>query len=360
MSYPKLLIDLKKVENNAAVIKELCNKNNISVTGVIKGFSAVKKITKSLFRAGYKSIASSRIDHLKEFSNMENIEKVLIRTPMLSEVEEVVKFSDISLNSEKIVLKKLNETAKKLKMMHKVILMFDVGDLREGLLSKEKLAELSMYVEKELKNILLYGIGTNMTCYGTVTPTIDNASKLVEATEFVENKLKRKIEIISGGATTSLPLLVNKGVPKRINHFRIGSAITTPLELIAFWNTEISGLFYDAFSIEAEIIELNSKPTHPVGILHLDAFGNKKTFVDKGIRKRAILAIGNADLGDCTKLQSTDSSINILGSSSDHLLIDIEDCSYNYKVGDTIKFLMHYQNVLFAMSQPTLKKIYIN
>ncbi len=360
MHYPKLFINLRKVEKNASIIKDLCNNNNISITGVIKGFAAVKKITQSLFNAGYRSIASSRIEHLKAFSDIKNVEKMLIRTPMLSEIEDVIKFSDISLNSEKIVLRELNEAANNFNMTHKVILMFDVGDLREGLLHKETLAELSMYVEKKLKNLILYGIGTNMTCYGTVTPTVNNALKLVEATEFVENRLKRKIEIISGGATTSLPLLIKKVMPKRINHFRIGSAITTPIELVSYWDTEISGLFYDAFSIEAEIIEINSKPTVPIGILHLDAFGNKKNFVDKGVRKRAILAVGNADLGDCTKLQPTDNSIDVLGASSDHLLIDIHNCSYEYKVGDTIKFLMHYQNVLFAMSQPTLQKIYVD
>ncbi|MFP4457024.1 MAG: alanine racemase [Clostridia bacterium] len=359
MTYPRLLIDLHKIEKNAELVKDMCNRNNISVTGVVKGFSGIKEITQAFFKAGYNSIASSRIAHLKRFSDLENVEKMLIRIPMLSEVEDVINYSDISLNSEKKVLKKLNETAEKLGLTHKVILMFDVGDLREGLFHKEELAELSIYVEKELNSLHLYGIGTNMTCYGTIVPTIENALKLVNAVEFVETQLNRVIEIISGGSTTSLPLLNSNVLPKRINHFRIGSAIITPLELITLWNTEIPGLFYETFTIEAEIIELNEKPTVPIGNLHLDGFGNKRIFVDKGIRKRAILAIGNADLGDCTKLKPLDSLLNVLGASSDHLLVDIENSNHKYKVGDKLKFLMHYQNVLFALNQITLQKIYL-
>lgn len=360
MSYPKLFIDLGKIEQNALLVKNICNSNNISVTGVIKGVSAITKITQAFFNAGYNSIASSRIEHLKEFSDLENVEKMLIRIPMLSEVEDVINYSDISLNSEKVVLERLNEAAKKFGVKHKVILMFDVGDLREGLFYKEDLAELSTYVEKELNNLYLYGIGTNMTCYGTVVPTAKNALQLVNAVEFVERRLKRKIEIISGGSTTSLPILTKNILPERINHFRIGSAIITPLELITLWNTEIPGLFYDTFTIEAEIVELSSKPTVPLGKLHLDGFGNKRNFIDKGIRKRAILAIGNADLGDCTKLKPLDPNIIVLGASSDHLIIDIENCTHEYNIGDKLRFLMHYQNVLFAMNQPTLLKIYID
>ncbi len=358
MEFPRLFVNLDKIKHNAEVIKALCLDNNISLTGVIKGFSAIPKITDSFFQAGYKSIASSRIDHLKMYQYLSNVEKWLIRTPMLSEVEDVVKYSDISVNSEKEVLECLNDACKKVGITHKVVLMYDVGDLREGLIKIDQLVEISKYVENKLDSLHLYGIGTNFTCYGTVVPTIKNANALVAAALEVENVIKRDLDIISGGATTSLPLLVAKTIPERINHFRVGSAIMTPLELITLWNTNVPELKYDTFIIEAEIIELNHKPSVPIGKLHLDGFGNKKVFEDRGIRKRAILAIGNADLGDCTKLKPLDSEIEILGASSDHLIIDIDNCNHIYKVGSKVRFLLHYQNALFGLIQPTLKKIY--
>ncbi|MDI4740284.1 hypothetical protein MJN54_33745, partial [Salmonella enterica subsp. enterica serovar Kentucky] len=47
---------------------------------------------------------------------------------------------------------------------------------------------------------------------------------------------------------------------------------------------DVGGVMY---ILEAEIIELNSKPTVPVGELGVDAFLQSKTFVDRGIRRRA-------------------------------------------------------------------------
>jgi len=360
MKYPRLYIDLEKIQHNAEIVKALCLSNNIKITGVIKGFSAIPKITQSLFSAGYTSIASSRISHLKLYSDLKEIEKWLIRIPMISEVKDVVKYSDVSLNSEKVVLDHLNNASIEASLIHKVVLMYDVGDLREGLINLDQLVSLALYVEENLKNLKLYGVATNLTCYGTVVPTVKNANMLVKAALEVEQTINRKLDIISGGSTTSLPLLYNNTFPEKINHFRVGSAIMTPLELITLWNTTIPNLKYDTFYVEAEVVEVNSKPTVPIGTLHLDGFGNKRIFTDRGIRKRAILAIGNADLGDCTKLYPVDREIEILGASSDHLLIDIENCKTNYTVGNKIKFQMHYQNVLFGLNQPTLKKIYLD
>ena len=48
---------------------------------------------------------------------------LLLRTPALSQVEEVVIYADISLNSELIVLKELSKYAISNQIIHKVILM---------------------------------------------------------------------------------------------------------------------------------------------------------------------------------------------------------------------------------------------
>lgn len=360
MSYPRLCINLEKIRANANTIKSLCHKNHIQITGVIKGFSAIPEITETFLKAGITSIASSRIAHLKTINSESEVERMLIRIPMLSETSDVIDFSDISLNSERIVLDSLNKFAEEKGVIHKVILMYDVGDLREGILHKDKLVNLAFYVENELSNIHLLGLGTNMTCYGTIVPTTKNSVALCEAALAVEDVLGRQLEIISGGSTTSLPLLFKKGLPEKINHLRIGAAIITPLELITLWDVNIPHLHYDALCLEAEIIEISKKPSVPIGNLHLDGFGNKRNFINKGVRKRAILAVGNADVGDCTKLYPLDPSADILGASSDHLLIDIDNSNNQYKIGDRMKFLMLYQNMLFAITQPTLHKEYIS
>ncbi len=360
MDYPNLTIDTKKLRENTQTIINLCKSKNLSLTGVIKGMTAMPEFTRILIEEGCAHIASSRLNQLIKTSELfPNVEKMLIRTPMLSEVKNVIKHVDISMNTERVVLQALDKECELTNKKHKVLLMYDVGDLREGVFCQEELADLALYVENELSNLELFGVGTNLTCYGTVIPTVENANRLVSAVESVEGKIMRPIEFISGGSTTSLPLLINESIPSKINNFRIGAAIMTPLELIVSWDTNIKGLNYDAITIEGEIIEINKKPSVPIGELNVDGFGNKRTFEDKGIRKRAIIAIGNADVGDCTNLYPLDSKIKVLGASSDHMLLDITDTENNYIVGAKLSFLMHYQNVLFAINQPAVYKTFL-
>jgi predicted amino acid racemase len=361
MSYPKLTIDYTKIKANAKIILSLCKKRDLSVTGVIKGLSGDVKLANILHTAGYSHIASSRISQLKNIKPFLPLsDLMLIRTPMLSELDDVIDYSGISLHSEKRVLKELNNKCIKKKVFHKIILMYDVGDLREGILNEDELLALAKYVEFELENVHLYGVGINLTCYGTVVPSLSNAKKLSLVAKSIESVIGRKLEIISGGSTTSLPLIAKTPLPDKINNLRIGAAIIAPIELPLLWGITIEGLYNDAITIEGEIIEINSKPTVPIGELNVDGFGKRRNFADKGIRKRAIVAIGNADVGDCTNLVPKDNHTYVLGASSDHLLLDIEDCDLDYSIGDTIKFFMHYQNILFSMNQPDVTKIHIN
>ena len=85
----------------------------------------------------------------------------------------------------------------------------------------------------------------------------------------------------------------------------------------------------------AEIIELNSKPTVPIGELGVDAFLQTKTFEDRGIRRRALLAFGRQDVPS-ENCVPCDDSITVLGQTSDHTIIDIEDCKTPLKVGDKV------------------------
>ena len=91
------------------------------------------------------------------------------------------------------------------------------------------------------------GIGSNLSCYGSVAPTTENLSQLAEAATEIEEKLNRKLNIISGGGTTTLPLLVRGGVPKKINHLRIGEGINNTQDLPLYWDTNIEGLDPDVF-----------------------------------------------------------------------------------------------------------------
>jgi len=282
----------------------------------------------------------------------------LVRIPMMCEIEDVVKYSDISLVSEKETLNLLNKEAKAQHKIYGVVLMYDLGDLREGVFYKEELIQLAQYVEYDLNNLYLEGIGSNLSCYGSVAPTTENLSQLAEAATEMEEKLNRKLNIISGGGTTTLPLLVRGGVPKKINHLRIGEGINNTQDLPLYWDTNIEGLDPDVFVLKAQIVEINEKPTHPIGQLMVNAFGDLPHYEDRGIRKRAIIALGNQDLGDSSRLVPKDKNMIVLGASSDHTILDIHDCKTEYKLGDIIEFNILYQAMLMTtLSDYVHKKI---
>lgn len=357
--YPCLEVNINKIYNNTKIVKQLCEKQGIRIAGVIKGFNAMPEAAIKMVEGGCQWLASSRIEQLKDMKEVGiKAPTLLLRIPMLSELEDVIKYADVSLNSEKETLERLNGEAEKQNKKHKVVLMYDLGDLREGVLDRDELINLALYVENDLENIELYGIGTNLSCYGSIVPTTKNLTELSNAAEEIEEKLGRKLELISGGATTVLPLLIKNGVPNKINHLRLGEGIINTQDLPLFWDVEIEGLDKDTFVLKAQIVEIGKKPTHPIGEIGVAAFGETGVYEDRGIRKRAILAVGNQDLGNCSKLVPKDKNIEILGGSSDHTIIDIEDSLIDYKLGDIVEFNVLYQAMLFTtQSKSVYKKI---
>lgn len=360
--YPVLEVNVKKLYSNTKIITELCLNNGIKVAGIIKGFAGIVSGARAMVDGGCEQIGSSRIEQLKELKKKNfKVPLLLVRIPMMCEIRDVVMYSDICLVSEEEILIALNEEAKAQNKKYGVVLMYDLGDLREGVFTRNELINLSIIVENELHNLILEGIGTNLNCYGSVSPTEKNLTELALAAEDIEKILKRKLNIISGGGTTTLPLLIKGGVPEKINHLRIGEGINNTQDLPLYWDTNIEGLDKDTFVLKAQIVEINEKPTHPIGELMVNAFGERAHYEDRGIRKRAIIALGNQDVGDSSKLVPKDTNIIVLGASSDHTILDIHDCEYEYKLGDVVEFNVLYQAMLFtSLSKYINKKVIRN
>lgn len=359
-SYPLLEINLNKIADNTKYLVDLCNKKNISIAGVIKGVNADEEVVNVLSDNGCKYLASSRIEQLTNLKE-KNIKKetMLIRMPMKHEIKEVVRHIDISLNSEINTINLLEKECKKQKKEHKVILMVDLGDLREGFFNKDELIDTTLYIENNLEYVKLYGIGTNLSCYGSIKPSQENLSYLCEIAEEIEEKINRKLDIVSGGSTTSLPLLFDNKMPSKINNLRIGEALIVGRDLIDYWGYDLEKMHKDTMILKAEIIEIKEKPTYPIGEMFLDAFGNKPTYEDRGIRKRAILAVGKQDFVNDRDLVPLDKSVEIMGSSSDHLIVDIQSSNTNFQVGDIMSFGMFYSNALYLTSSKYVNKNYI-
>jgi ornithine racemase len=351
--YPCIEIDLNKITHNVKEINKLCSVKGIHLVGVSKVFCARKAIVEAMLAGGIELIGDSRLENLKRLQEI-SCRKLLLRIPMESHAAEVVKYADISLNSEYKTIVMLSKAAKRVNKIHNIILMIDLGDLREGVLE----SDVINVVEEILKlpNINLCGIGTNLTCYGGVIPDKNNLGKLVNLKEIIKTKFGINLPVVSGGNSSSLYAVMDDSIPEGINQLRIGEGIVLGRETA--FGKDIPNCHKDCFTLKGEIIEIKDKPSVPIGNIGMDAFGGTPHFKDKGILKRAIIALGRQDIAP-EGLQPMDECIEVLGASSDHLIINISNCSTKYDVGDIVDFNIDYGCLLRAMTSPYIKKYYI-
>jgi len=350
--YPRIIIDLKKLEHNAKTIVKKLHEASIDKSFVVtKMFAGDLRLAKVYENTGFSYLADSRIANLKKFRSIE-MPKVLLRLPMKSEIREVVKYTQMSLNSELDTIILLNKEAAEQNKNHQVLLMFDLGDLREGIWFEDDYLTIVKEV-LQLSHIKLIGIGTNLTCYGGVIPTTHNLNQLVEIKNNIEHTFHITLELISGGNTSSMYLVDNKSIPSGINNLRLGEAVVLGKETA--FGQDILDLYQDVFTVQAKVIELKTKPSYPIGKIGLDSFGETPVLEDKGLMKRAILAIGKQDVLP-NNLTPIDPFISIIGGSSDHLIVDV--AKSKVKLNSTISFRVNYAGLLQAMTSKYVMKIY--
>jgi predicted amino acid racemase len=234
-----------------------------------------------------------------------------------------------------------------------VIVMQDLGDLREGCFDEEETLRLARLVT-ELPGLTLEGLGANLACYGGVGPTVKNQSRLVAIAERIRHELDVDFKIVSGCNSAATGLLMNGELPKGITQLRFGAGILLGIGLD---DKPIPGLHQDTMTLAVEIIELKKKPSIPIDSNALDAFGHKPVFEDFGVRQRALCAIGKQDV-DFSNLTPLDHGIRIVGGSSDHLILDVTEGAENYQVGDTVVFSLSYGGALGCMNSDYVAKHY--
>ena len=347
--YPRLVCDLPLLRRNVEEITRRCHEAGIRVTGVVKGVNAQMPMVEQFVKGGCDQLASSRLDQIERMRRAGfGLPTVLIRVPMMSELEDVARLCDYSLESDLSVLEALNEVCLRQGVRHKVILMADLGDLREGWWDQEELLAAALRVERELSGLELAGIGTNLGCWGAIVPTVEKMEELAALAGRVEQAIGRELEIVSGGATTSFRLVHLGTMPAKINHLRIGEAILENYDYKHEWGfTDMGYLSSQVFTLQAEVLECRTKPSHPVGEIFMDAFGQRPTYEDKGLRRRALLGIGKLDMGSAPRILPRDEGVVCLGGSSDHSILDVEECPRQIKAGDIMEFDVAYTEVLF-------------
>mgnify|MGYP003683603617 FL=1 len=349
---PRIEISLSQIQENAQFLADLHRGKGVSLMGVTKAVLGEPSVAKAMIQGGVKFIADSRIENILRMKNAGiSIPFVLLRTP-LSQAESIVENVDISLNTEMETLKKLSYHAKAQNKIHQVIIMVELGDLREGVL----LSDLPHFIRETLSlpHITIIGIGCNLACYGGIIPDDKNMQELSELVDSLEREFQMNLEIISGGNSANYEWFKSCQNVGRINNIRLGESILLGCETVS--RKAIPGLHTGAFQLVAEVIESKKKPSLPFGEIGQDAFGNTPSFQDIGIHRRIIIALGKQDATP-TSLHF-DNKLKLLGSSSDHIIMDSK-CD-NIKVGDEVRASLDYGGLLSTMTSPFIRKHFTN
>lgn len=351
--YPCINIRLDTITQNTKNMVATCASHGITPAGVTKLACAYPQVGQAIINGGIHLLADSRIANLKKLHHL-NAQKMLLRLPAISEAPDVVRYADISLNSELVTLNALSAEAVKQRRLHQVILMHDLGDLREGAFFEEETLALARQT-MTLPGIELVGLGTNLACYGGVEPSTENQCCLLTIADKIEAENHIKLKYVTGASSAGLNIMQRGEIPKGINQLRLGASLLMGIGL----NDEpIPNTCQNTFDLSTEIIEIKVKPSVPSHSTALDAFGNKPHFIDRGLRKRAICAIGKQDV-DINQITPLDNNILVIGGSSDHLILDINDSDNNYQVGSLVTFNLSYSGVLQCMTSEYVNKRFI-
>ena len=345
---PRVIIDLDGIVHNYKILTARARQAGITFCGVLKGTAGDRRIAEALVEAGLNEIGDSRLENLERL-DLPHLRRILLRLPALSQVRDTLKQAECSLNSEQDVLKSLDSYGEP----HQVILMTDLGDLREGVpATEEDLGRLGAFCAN-LRHLQVAGLGTNFNCFAGAIPTKEKLERLVELAVFLRTEFNLPIHYVSGGNSSSLPLLYNGAIPRGINHLRIGEGMLLGRETL---NGEVlPDLIANAFIIEAEVLQVQWKPGRPDGVIGRDAFGRIPEFPEKDAGFRLLLNIGHQDT-PLTGLTPFDPRLRVLGGSSDYMVVAAAE---PLKVGAVVRFLPNYWSMLGIMTSPYVEKYYV-
>ncbi len=349
-------LNKQKLKDNFDFLDALFRQHGIQWSVVSKVLSGNIDYLTELLTLGIKQICDSRITNLKRIKAINPaIETIYIKPPAKRAVSSVVKYADISMNTEIDTIRHLSEEAQRQNKIHKIIIMVELGELREGVMRDD----LVQFYEDvfTLKNVEVIGIGTNLSCLYGVLPNHDKLIQLSLYKQLIEAKLNKRLCYVSGGSSVTIPLIRQHLLPKGVNHFRVGETLFLGTDV--YHNTPFQKMHDDVFRLYAEIIELIEKPVVPMGECGTNVEGHTFEFDRQQVGKtshRAIVDLGLLDV-DENHLKPANAATAIVGASSDMLVIDLgENVDQKYKVGDLLEFKMDYMGVLRIMNSKYIEK----
>ncbi|WP_143960428.1 alanine racemase [Litoribacter populi] len=344
-----------KLKTNFEFLKAKFKDSGVAWGVVSKLLCGNELYLNELIDLGVDEIHDSRISNLAKVKELNpEVQTVYIKPASKRNMVDMVKYADVSLNSELSTIKWISEEAVRQNKKHKIIIMVETGDLREGVMGDYL---IDFYAQIfELPNLEVIGLGTNLNCLNGVMPSTDKLIQLCLYKQIIELKFNKKIPWVSAGTSVTIPLMLRHQLPQGVNHFRVGETLYFGVDL--FEEKVIDGMHGDVFELFTEIIEMQEKPLLPTGVLAANPQGDILDIDESLYGKssfRAILDIGLLDV-DPKYLLAEDGEFEILGASSDMLILDLQENPRNYKVGDLIKFNLKYMGALAILNSNYIEK----
>lgn len=354
----RVTIDLEALRHNFGVIHGLMSRQGASWSVVTKALCGHEETIRALWHLGARSVADSRLDNLRAIARASpELEKWYLRLPHLSVVDQVVELSDVSLNTEIEVIEALSKEAVRQDKTHNIIIMIELGDLREGIVP----GSLIPFYRRvfELPNIRVLGIGGQVGCLAGAIPNVDQVAQLLLYRELLELKFAAKLPIVSAGSSIFLSLILQGKMPRGVNHYRIGEALFLGTDLVT--GGKLLGLRDDVISLEAEIAEIKEKNLVPLGETTTStpfeavSQGPQESYQPGRRGYRALVTVGQLDT-DVAGLTPLNSNYQVAGASSDITAVNLGAGPDGLGVGDTIKFKTNYAAFVRLMNDPYIRK----
>jgi predicted amino acid racemase len=355
----RVTIDLHALEHNIRTIDEWLTARDASWTLVTKALCGHVDTLDALQRLGVRSMADSRLANLKAIRRViDDFESWYLRLPHLPAIPKIVEYADVSLNSEIRAIEALDAEAGRQGTTHRVVVMVELGDLREGVLP----GSLVGFYERafQLEHIEIIGVGANLGCLSGVVPNVDQLSQLVLYRELLELKFGRELPFISAGSSAVLPLMLEDRVPKNVNHYRIGEAVFLGTDLVN--GGTLPGLRNDAITVEVEVVEVREKSLVPLGqvtsMTPFETFDDEEELQPGQRGYRALVTIGQLDT-EVQGLTPLDERYHLAGASSDLAVLNIGDAADGLSIGDSIAFRPNYGSLVRLMLSPYVDKVVV-
>lgn len=332
----EIKINLSKIQYNAQVLLSIFQQNHMQFTPVIKCVGGDRKIVETLKQIGITHFADARIDNINKTKD-QNLSYMMIRTASQHELEDVVRFSDISIQTEIATIRKLNEIAQKHQVKHHILLMVDWKDSREGILTYDIVDYINEILS--MHHVSVIGLAFNFMCFQSIIPTEEDVSLINQFVESVELATHMRFKIISGGNSSMISQMLYQDMGK-INELRVGETLFRGVETTT--NQPIASLYQDAIILEAEIVEIKPRIDISSSQQYLQAIvdiGNLDTFIDD--------------------IKPHHHQVKVIGATSDHVMIDLLNQDH-YQIGDKIQFNLGYKALAQSMYMTNLGKNYIH